>query len=75
MSAQPARRGSDDIPYRAVTVGGWCGLFCINESLRCGVGEVVVLWVVGEVDLCTVPILRPRWSAVSTSTRRIWSSI
>lgn len=33
-------------------------LSCITESLPCSAGEIIVLRVDGEVDLCTLPILR-----------------
>ena len=34
----------------------WCS--CTTESLLCSAGKIIVLRVEGEIDLCTLPILR-----------------
>ncbi len=64
MSPQPEHTGSGDIP-NPVTLADindpavWCSFSCTTESLRCcAAGEIIVLRVEGEVDLCTLPILR-----------------
>jgi anti-anti-sigma factor len=36
----------------------WCVLSCATESFPCVAGEIVVLRVSGEVDLCTLPTLQ-----------------
>jgi anti-anti-sigma factor len=64
VAAPPMHTGSRETPYRAVTAGdingpaAGCSLSCTTRSLLCAAGEVVVLRVVGEVDLCTVAVLR-----------------
>ncbi len=63
MSVQPEHTGSGDIPNRATIIdtsgpADWGALSCNTESLLCSAGEIIVLRVGGEVDLCTVPILR-----------------
>jgi anti-anti-sigma factor len=64
MSVQPGHIGSGDLPHRAVTISvvndpaAWCFFCCTTESLLCTAGEVIVLRVEGEVDLCTLPILQ-----------------
>lgn len=64
MSVRPERTGSGDLPDRAVTVGvindpaAWCSFCCSTESWLCAAGEIIVLRVKGEVDLCSLPILQ-----------------
>lgn len=58
MSMRPEHTGSENTYNPAL--GGlapWRLLSCTIESLQCATGEVIVLRVVGEVDLCTVPFL------------------
>jgi len=55
--------GSGDIPHRAAIgdindPAAWRALSCTTQSLFCSAGEIIVLQVKGEVDLCTLPILR-----------------
>jgi anti-anti-sigma factor len=56
--------GAGDIPHRAVTTGDindlrtGCSFCCSTESVLCTAGEIIVLQVEGEVDLCTLPILQ-----------------
>jgi anti-anti-sigma factor len=58
------RLGSGDIPHRAVTTGDisdpadGCSFSCTTESVLCAAGEIIGQRVVGEVDLCTLPILQ-----------------
>jgi anti-anti-sigma factor len=58
----PVHTGSRDTPHRAATAGDTngpgCSLSCAARSMLCAAGEIVVLRVVGEVDLCTLPVLR-----------------
>lgn len=35
-----------------------CSFSCTTESLQCSAGEIVVLRVKGELDLCTLPTLQ-----------------
>lgn len=63
MSVQPEHAGSGNILNRVAIVdtagpAAWCALSCTTESLLCSAGEIIVLRVGGEVDLCTLPILR-----------------
>ncbi len=64
MSMQPKHPGSGDTCYRAATTGenndpaAWCSFCCTTESLLCAVGEIIVVRVAGEVDLCTLPVLQ-----------------
>jgi anti-anti-sigma factor len=64
MSVQSEHTGSGDLPYRAVTTGDtngpavWCSFYCRLESSLCVAGEIIVLRVEGELDLCTLPILQ-----------------
>jgi anti-anti-sigma factor len=64
VAAQPMHTRSGDTLYRAVTVGdvncpsAGCSLSCTTRSMLCAAGEMVVLRVVGEVDLCTVAVLQ-----------------
>ncbi len=64
MSAHIERIGSGDISHRAAAVGrindsvAWSSLCCGRESVFCAAGEIIVLRVGGEVDLCTLPILQ-----------------
>ena len=58
MSMRPEHTGSENTSNPAL--GGlapWRLLSCTIESLQCATGEVIVLRVAGEVDLCTVPVL------------------
>jgi anti-sigma B factor antagonist len=58
MSVRPEHTGPENTPNP--DLGGlapWRLLSCTIESLPCTTGEIIVLWVAGEVDLCTVPIL------------------
>lgn len=62
MSVQPEHTGSEDIPNPTIdgigSLAAWCFLSRTTESLQCAAGEIIVLRVSGEVDLCTVPILQ-----------------
>lgn len=64
MSGQPKHPASEDILHRAATIGdinepaGWGSFCCTTESLLCAAGEIIVLRVEGEIDLCTLPILQ-----------------
>lgn len=64
MSVQPEPTGSGVVPHRAVTAGGingsaaQCSFCCSTESWLCATGEVIVLRVEGELDLCSLPILQ-----------------
>lgn len=62
MSAQPEHTGSGDTPNPTtddiVGLAAGCFFSCTIESLPCAAGEIVVLRVSGEVDLCHVPILQ-----------------
>jgi anti-anti-sigma regulatory factor len=59
MSVQPEHSGSGDTLHRAVTTRreqrSCCLVFlsCMTESLPYAAGEIMVLRVAGEVDLCT----------------------
>lgn len=61
-SERPTR--SADNPHQAVTTDDFndpaagCSFSCTTESLPDAAGELVVLQVVGDVDLGTVPILQ-----------------
>jgi anti-anti-sigma factor len=61
---QLGRLGAGNIPHRAVTTGdindlrAGCSFCCSTESVLCTAGEIIVLQVEGEVDLCTLPILQ-----------------
>lgn len=64
MSVRLVRLGSGEVPHRAVSIGdindlpAGCSLCCSIESVLCAAGEIIVLRVEGEVDLCTLPILQ-----------------
>jgi anti-anti-sigma factor len=62
MSAQPEHTGSGDTLSPTVDDGvglaAGCLFCCAIESLPCAAGEIIVLRVSGEVDLCHVPILQ-----------------
>jgi len=64
MSAQPQHTGPRGIPYSVTHIdindrAVWCSFSCITESLGCcAAGEIIVLRVACEVDLCTLPVLR-----------------
>ncbi len=60
MSVQQERARSGSI-FDSITLDGsgpaaWWS--CTKDSLRCAAGEIIVLRVAGEVDLCTLPNLR-----------------
>lgn len=61
MSAQPEHIRSGETPHPTIgdidDLATWCLLSCTTTSLQCAAGEIIVLRVAGEVDLCTVPIL------------------
>jgi anti-anti-sigma factor len=58
MSVQPKHTGSENTPNPDIgDLTTWCPLSCTIESLQCTAGEIIVLRVAGEVDLCTVSIL------------------
>jgi hypothetical protein len=63
MPVQPKHVGSGDIPNPTIghidSLAAWCFFSCTTESLQRAAGEIIVLRVSGEVDLCTVPILQP----------------
>ncbi len=61
MSAQPEHTGTGDVcdPITLADVNGpatWCS--CTTESVLCSAGEILVLQVAGEIDLCTLPNLQ-----------------
>jgi anti-anti-sigma factor len=64
MSAQPQHTGLRGIPHPVTHIdinhpAVWCSFSCTTESLGCcAAGEIIVLRVAGEVDLCTLPVLR-----------------
>jgi anti-anti-sigma factor len=62
MSAQPEHTGSGDTPSPTIDdgvgVAAGCFFCCAIESLPCAAGEIIVLRVSGEVDVCHVPILQ-----------------
>lgn len=61
MSAQPTHTGRENT-FDLITLDeingppAWC--CCTATSLRCSAGEITVLRVAGEVDLCTLPNLQ-----------------
>jgi hypothetical protein len=58
MSVQPEHPGSGHTPTPDIGgLGTRCLLSDAIESLQCTAGEIIVLRVSGEVDLCTLPIL------------------
>lgn len=63
MSAQPEHIGPRDI-FDLITLDGinppasWSVFSCNAESLRCSAGEIIVLRVAGQIDLCTLPRLQ-----------------
>lgn len=61
MSLQPKHTGPKDSfrPSIDDIDGSAARCFsCTTESLQCAAGEIIVLRVAGEVDLCTIPILQ-----------------
>lgn len=64
MSAQAERIGSGDTSHRAAAIrnvndpAAWCSFCWTTESVFCAAGEIIVLRVVGEVDMCTRSILQ-----------------
>ncbi|HVE97183.1 MAG TPA: STAS domain-containing protein [Pseudonocardiaceae bacterium] len=63
MSVQSEHTGSGRIPNRLTVVdtsgpSAWGALSCNTQSLPCSAGEIIVLRVEGEVDLCTLSILQ-----------------
>ncbi len=57
MSVQPKDIGSESTLHSdSGDLATWC-LSCSIESVQCAEGEIIVLRVAGEVDLCTIPIL------------------
>lgn len=61
MSVQPGLFGSGAVSEPVATgdindPATWCS--CTTESVRCSAGEIIVLRVDGEIDLCTLPILQ-----------------
>lgn len=53
------RQITQQIPQSRSAIGlPWCLLSCATESFPCVAGEIVVLRVSGEVDLCTLPTLQ-----------------
>jgi anti-anti-sigma regulatory factor len=61
MSSQRQYSELKDTPYPIIgdidDPAAWCSFSCTIESSQCAAGEIIVLWVAGEVDLCTIPIL------------------
>lgn len=59
MSVQPEHPGSGETRHPDID-GPAAGslLSCAIKSVQCAAGEIIVLWVSGEVDLCTLPILQ-----------------
>jgi uncharacterized protein (UPF0218 family) len=63
VSVQPEKTGSGNVRGRVAVVdtsgpSAWCAFSCTTQSLPCSAGEIIVLRVEGEVDLCTLPILQ-----------------
>jgi anti-anti-sigma factor len=56
MSAQPEHTRPREFPFPLAAA--WCSFSCITESRCCAAGEIIVLRVEGEVDLCTLPTLQ-----------------
>jgi anti-anti-sigma factor len=62
MSAQPEHTRPGGFPYPLTLAefyepAAWCSFSCTIESRCYAAGEIIVLWVEGEVDLCTLPTL------------------
>lgn len=59
MSVQPEHTGSGETLYPDIDgLAAGSLLSCAIESSQCAAGEIIVVRVVGEVDLCTIPILQ-----------------
>lgn len=64
MLAQAEHIGSGDTSHRAAAIddvndpAAWCSFCWTTEPVFCAGGEIIVLRVVGEVDMCALSILQ-----------------